>query len=164
MTIPMFCHSRCVFVAVAASLAVSCAGREVDADAHSPKAVRLVAVESAPAGDSATYSAVIAPNAQVDLSFRVAGYVVDIRRLKAADGRVRELEPGAPVRKGETLARVRPADYQAVVDKAHGARDEAAAGVGAAEATLAEAQAGRTQAEFDYERISTLWQQESTTK
>src|SRR4029453_18448261 len=37
-------------------------------------------------------------------------------------------------------------------------------GVAAAEAALAEAQAGVTQAEADFGRISTLWQQESITK
>src|SRR5262249_51369962 len=129
----------------------------------SAKAVRLVTVETSTGADPTRYSAVIAPNAQVDLAFRVAGYVVDIHRSKAADGRVRELEPGDLVARGATLARGRPADYQAVVDKAHGARDEAAAGIAAAEAALTEAQAGFTQAELDYNRISTLWQQESIT-
>jgi len=148
----------------AALLASACAGRDADADARSAKAVRLVAVESATGAGATTYSAVIAPNAQIDLAFRVAGYVVEVRRSKAADGQVRELEPGAPVARGATLARIRPTDYQAVVDKAHGAREEATAGVAAAEAALAEAQAGFTQAEADFGRISTLWQQESITK
>src|SRR5262245_5310114 len=148
----------------AALLASACAGRDADADAHSAKAVRLVAVETATGAGTTTYSAVIAPNAQVDLAFRVAGYVVEVRRSKAADGQIRELEPGAAVARGVTLARVRPTDYQAVVDKARGAREEATAGVAAAEATLVEAQAGVTQAEADFERLSTLWQQESITK
>jgi multidrug efflux system membrane fusion protein len=140
----------------AAILQCACSGREPDADARSAKAVRLVAVESATGGGATTYAAVIAPNAQIDLAFRVAGYVVEIRRSKAADRQVRELEPGALVARGATLARI--------VDKAQGAREEATAGVAAAEAALAEAQAGVTQAEADFGRISTLWQQESITK
>jgi multidrug efflux system membrane fusion protein len=148
----------------AAILQCACSGREPDADARSAKAVRLVAVESATGGGATTYSAVIAPNAQIDLAFRVAGYVVEVRRSKAADGQVRELEPGALVARGATLARIRPTDYQAVVDKAQGTREEATAGVAAAEAALAEAQAGVTQAEADFGRTSTLWQQESITK
>src|SRR5262249_61237560 len=76
----------------------------------------------------------------------------------------REVDPGARVSKGVALARIRRTDYQAVVDKARGARDEATAGIDAADATLTEAQAGLTQAEFDFGRISTLWQQESITK
>jgi len=147
----------------AAILQCACSGREPDADARSAKAVRLVAVESATGGGATTYAAVIAPNAQIDLAFRVAGYVVEIRRSKAADRQVRELEPGALVARGATLARIRPTDYQAVVDKAQGAREEATAGVAAAEAALAETHAGVTQAEADFGRISTLWQQESIT-
>src|SRR5262252_6529858 len=111
-------------VIIAAILPSGCTGHEVTADARSPKAVRLVAVESSPSAESTAYSAVITPNAQVDLVFRVAGYVVDVRRAPGADGRTRALEPGAVVTRGVTLARVWPADYQAVVDKARGARDE----------------------------------------
>jgi RND family efflux transporter MFP subunit len=55
-------------------------------------------------------------------------------------------------------------DYQAVVDKAQGSRDESSAGITAAQAGVAEANAALTQAESDFERISTLWQQESVTK
>src|SRR5262245_28897434 len=109
-------QGSCILVA-AASLAPGCASRELGADPRSPKAVRLVTVESSPVAQSTTYSAVVGPTAQVDLAFRVPGYIVDVLRSKAADGRVRELEPGAPVSKGVVLARIRPTDYQAVVDK-----------------------------------------------
>lgn len=151
-------------VIIAAILPYGCAGHERTAEAHSPKAVRLVAVESSPSAESTAYSAVIAPNAQVDLVFRVTGYVVDVRRAPAADGRTRALEPGAVVGRGVTLARVRSTDYQAVVDKARGARDESSAGIDGAAAGLAEAQAALIQAEADFGRISVLWEQESVTK
>ena len=95
-----------------------------------------------PAAESTTYSAIITPNAQVDLAFRVSGYVVDVRRTKGADGRTRAVEPGAAVTTGLVLARIRATDYQAVVDKAQGASDESGAGIDAAEAALAEAQRG----------------------
>ncbi|HEY1304218.1 MAG TPA: efflux RND transporter periplasmic adaptor subunit [Vicinamibacterales bacterium] len=133
-------------------------------DARTPAAVRLVTVEASTGGDSTTYSAVITPNTQVDLAFRVSGYVVDVRKTKGADGRSRAVEPGAEVTRGLVLARIRAVDYQAVVDKAQGARDESGAGISAGQAGLAEAQAALTQAEFDFERIATLWQQESVTK
>ena len=158
------CQTWLGFVISAAILTGGCAGRAANDEAHSPTAVRLVAVESSSSAGSTAYSAVITPNAQVDLAFRVSGYVVDIHRTTGADGRTRALEPGATVARGLTLARVRATDYQAVVDKAHGARDEASAGVTVADAGLAEAQAGLTQAEADFERISILWQQESVTK
>jgi RND family efflux transporter MFP subunit len=151
-------------VAAAAMLAGGCAGRDAKADARTPKAVRLVAVESSGGAAPTVYAATIAPNTQVDLAFRVAGYVVAIHSAKGADGRTRPLEPGATIPKGLMLARVRPTDYRALVDKARGARDESSAGVAGAEAGLAEAQAALTQAESDFGRISILWQQDSITK
>jgi len=151
-------------VAIAAFLTWGCGRHEANADARSPTAVRLVAVEASTDAGGTAYSAVITPNVQVDLAFRVSGYVVDVRQTKGADGRSRALEPGAAIARGETLARLRAVDYQAAADKARGARDESSAGITAAEAGLAEARAALTQAESDFGRISTLWQQESVTK
>jgi len=154
-----------LLAAIAVVPTCGCVGRAgSDADARPPQAVRLVTVDAATETESTTYSAVIAPNAQVALAFRVPGYVVDIRREKGADGRVRAVEPGAALTTGLVLARVRTIDYQAVVDKAQGSRDESRAGVDGAEAGLAEARAAFAQAEADFSRIATLWQQESVTK
>jgi multidrug efflux pump subunit AcrA (membrane-fusion protein) len=162
---PRDTRAMLVFVAIGAVQPYGCVGRAgADAEARAPKAVRLVTVETSTAADLTTYSAVIAPNAQVELAFRVSGYVVDVRRTKGADGRTRALEPGAAVTTGLVLARIRATDYQAIVDKAQGSRDESSAGVSGAEASLAEAQAALTQAESDFGRIATLWQQESVTK
>jgi RND family efflux transporter MFP subunit len=152
------------FVTIAVVLASSCVGRAGgDTDNRIPKAVRLATVEASSAVEPTTYSAIIAPNAQVELAFRVSGYVVDVRQTKGADGRTRALEAGAALTKGLVLARIRATDYQAVVDKAQGSRNESTASVAAAESGLVEAQAGLTQAEADFGRISTLWQQESVT-
>jgi multidrug efflux system membrane fusion protein len=128
------------------------------------KAVVMGAVEVSGSPEPTTYSAIVAPNAQVDLAFRVSGYVVDVLMTKGADGRIRPLEAGATITSGMTLARVRASDYQAVVDKARAARDESNDGVSAADAQLAEAMAGLAQSESDFGRVATLWQQESITK
>jgi RND family efflux transporter MFP subunit len=128
------------------------------------KAVRMTVVELPNAPDPTTYSAIIAPNVQVDVAFRVPGYVVDLDHRRAADGRIRPLEAGAEVRAGAVLARIRAADYQAVEEKARGTRDEAQAGVDEAQAQASEAEAALAQAELDYGRVSVLWQQESITK
>jgi RND family efflux transporter MFP subunit len=159
-------RSGLVFFVVAVIQTCGCVGRaNSDTDARRPpQAVRLVAVEASTAAESTTYSAIITPNAQIDLAFRVSGYVVDVRRTKGADGRTRAVEPGAAVTTGLVLARIRAIDYQTVVDRAQGARDESGAGIDAAEAALAEAHAAFTQAESDFGRIATLWQQESVTK
>jgi RND family efflux transporter MFP subunit len=146
-------------------LNTGCTGAAADADSNArPKAVHVGTAEMSTSVAPTTYSAIVGPNAQVDLAFRVSGYVVELRQTKAADGRVRPLEVGTTVRSGAILARIRATDYQTVVDKAHGARDESTAGVSAAEAKLAEAQAGVAEADFDFARIATLWQQESITK
>jgi RND family efflux transporter MFP subunit len=153
------------FVTSAAVLTSGCLGRTGgDTDDRIPKAVRLATVEASSGVESTTYSAIIAPNAQVELAFRVSGYVVEVRHTKGTDGRTRALEPGAAVTKGQVLARIRTTDYQAVVDKAQGSRNESTASVTAAESGLVEAQAALTQADADFGRIATLWQQESVTK
>jgi RND family efflux transporter MFP subunit len=149
---------------VLSGLAASGCSGDASADRVTAKAVRLVSVELADSAAPATYSAIVAPDAQVDLAFRVSGYVVDLHRTKAPDGRIRPLEAGASIASGLVLARVRATDYQAVVDKARGARDEASAGIDAARAQLAEAQAGLAEAESDFARTAALWQQESITK
>jgi len=163
MTFPG-CRLLPLLVVAAPILIGACGGPKAAADARPPKAVRLASVEVSSDSGATTYSAVIAPNAQVALAFRVSGYVVDIRKTTGADGRSRGLEPGADVARGVTLARIRPADYQAVVDKAHGAHDESTAGVTAAEAGFAEAHAALAQADADFGRIAALWQQESITR
>ena len=107
--------------------------------------------------EPAKYAAILTPNAQVDLAFRVSGYVVELYQTTGADARMRPLEPGAHVVAGTVLARVRPGDYQAVVDKARGGSQEAEAGIVAAEAQLVQAQASLAQAELDFARVSALW-------
>lgn len=133
-------------------------------DSAPAKAIRVGTVPVVREAEAATYSAILTPNAQVDLAFRASGYVVALYQTKGADGRLRPLQPGAHVVAGTVLARIRPADYQAVVDKAGGAKGEAQAGVIAAEAQLVQAQASLAQAQLDFSRVSALWEQESTTK
>ena len=155
------------FVVVAAFPFVSgCARSDASASRESvaQKAVRMAVVELSSAPEPTTYSAIITPNAQVDVAFRVSGYVVYLDHARAADGRVRPLEPGASVKAGAVLARIRAADYQAVEDKARGTRDEADASVNAAQAQASEAEAALAQAELDFARVAALWEQESITK
>jgi RND family efflux transporter MFP subunit len=150
---------------IAGALCVIACSRVRPADDPAPpKAVRMGTVSLAREGEAAKYSAILTPNAQVELAFRVSGYVIELYQTKGADGRLRPLEPGAPVAAGTVLARIRPSDYQAVVDKARGSLEEAEAGVAAAEAQLVQAQASLAQAELDFTRVSALWEQESITK
>ncbi len=152
-------------VALAGALsAIACSRSRPAEDPAPAKAIRMGVVSFVREGEAAKYSAIMTPNAQVDLAFRVSGYVVELYQTKGADGRMRALQPGAPVVRGTVLARIRPSDYQAVVDKSRGAQEEGHAGVAAAEAQLVQAQASLAQAELDFTRASALWEQESITK
>ena len=132
-------------------LAAGCTTRHVAAvGGEPPKAVRLVTVQYANDTEPKKYSAIIAPDAQVELSFRVSGYVVGLKSGKAPDGRVRALEPGGVVTAGTVLGRLRRTEFQATADRVRAGRDEA--------------QAALTQAELDYGRVAKLWEQESITK
>src|SRR5262249_3427862 len=136
-----FVRSLCAVLA-AVLCATACSTDRTPGDPPAqPKAVRMGTVTLSRDNEPAKYSAILTPNAQVDLAFRVSGYVVELYQTIGADGRMRPLEPGAQVAAGTVLARVRPSDYQAVADKARGAQQEAEAGVAAAEAQLVQAQA-----------------------
>jgi len=146
-------------------MSVGCTnGGRSSAAGDPPKAVRAIAVRLADEQAPAKYSAIIAPNAQVDLAFRVPGYVVRLYQVKGADGRMRPLEPGASVTAGVLLAELRNSDYVAVTDKARAGRDASDAAVRTAEAQIAQSQAALLQAEMDFSRISKLWEQDSVTK
>jgi len=159
-------NRKSLYAVLAAVLcAAACSTGRTPADPPTqPKAVRMGSVGLSHESEPAKYSAILTPNAQFDLAFRVSGYVVDLYQAAGADGRMRPPEPGAPVAAGTVLARVRPSDYQAVVDKARGGSQEAEAGIVAAEAQLVQAQASLAQAELDFPRVSALWEQASITK
>jgi len=155
----------CVSLGPLALLPTACTTRQLSAAGDgAPKAIRAVAVLHAGNREPAKYSAIITPEAQVVLAFRVPGYVVQLHQTNGADGRIRLLEPGAQITTGMVLARLRRTDYEAVVDKARGAHDEANAAAHTAEAQIQEAQAAQEQAQLDFERVSKLWEQESVTK
>src|SRR5262249_55451904 len=98
----------------------------------------------------ARYSAHVEAHDLVPLAFKVGGYVEEILRRPAADGRMRLLQQGDTVRKGEVLARLKLEDYVARVDQAKGALDQA---------TAAHERAAR-----DFERATKLFEAKSLTR
>lgn len=99
-------------VLAAALFATACSTGRPAADPPAQlKAVRMGTVSLSREGEPAKYSAILTPNSQVDLAFRVSGYVVWLYQTAGADGRVRPLEPGEPVTSEMVLARVRSSDY-----------------------------------------------------
>jgi hypothetical protein len=63
------------------------------------KAIRVGTVSSVQEAEAAKYSAILTPNTQVELAFRVSGYVIELYQTKGADG------PPAPARAGSARRR-----------------------------------------------------------
>src|SRR4051794_5078069 len=67
--------------------AIACSRSRAAEDPAPAKAIRLGTVSLAREDEAAKYSAILTPNAQVELAFRVPGYVIELYRTKGADGR-----------------------------------------------------------------------------
>jgi len=131
-------------LALAAVLALLCCSRDRRAEsAHgqAPIPVRVRAVEPVTGDAQTRYSGTVEPATQVDVAFKVGGYVEQIAQIQR-DGSQRLIQEGDPVRKGMVLAVVRLADYTHKVD---GAR-----------AQLAQAHADFKNAQIEYDRSARL--------
>ena len=140
--------------------------------------VKVAAVELNSAGGGARYSATIIPRTQVELAFKVGGYVDAIGQVRGLDGRMRDLQEGDRITAGAVLARVRQSDYQVKVkeaeSQAHEARSaidatqaqyqEALSGIASGKAQLAEAEAAYEKAKLDFDRAQNLLASQSLTK
>jgi RND family efflux transporter MFP subunit len=89
------------------------------------------------------------PYTQINLSFRVGGYIQHIMQIKGADGRTRNIQEGDVISKGTILAKVREADYMAKLNMA--------------KSVLAEATASFTNADINFKRATNLLKTESIT-
>jgi RND family efflux transporter MFP subunit len=141
--------------------------------------VKVAAVElNTAGGGEQRYSATIIPRIEVELAFKVGGYVDAIQQVRGVDGRARDLQEGDRITAGAVLARVRQSDYQVKVkeaeSQAHEARSaidaakaqyqEALSGIASSKAQLAEAEAAFEKAKLDYDRAQTLIASQSLTK
>src|SRR6266481_7190185 len=116
-----------------------------------PRAVRLATV-AAPQRSAETlrYSASILPYAQADLMFRSSGYVTNVRQVRGADGRTRDIGTGDYVEQGVALAHIRREDLQNQVAQT--------------QAQLDQAVAQHTRADLDLQRAKALYATQSLTK
>ena len=138
-----------LMTAMAMSLTIACSSKEKTLPA-TPLPVEVAVVAPIGAENATRYSANIRPNSQVDVAFRVGGYVTSIGKLRGVDGKLRLLQEGDIVRRGTSLATVRQADY----------RDKVTQGrAGVSEASAAEEQARR-----DFERAQKLFDSASITR
>ena len=115
------------------------------------------AVQTQPVGSVATsggagmrYSAVVEAEAEVPLSFRIPGYIVALKQVRGESGRLRDVDEGDAVGKGDVLVRIRAAEYE---DKVRQATSQAAA-----------AEAITHKARLDFERATRLYGSQSLTK
>jgi multidrug efflux pump subunit AcrA (membrane-fusion protein) len=123
-----------------------------------------VAAEIAAVSNDVRYSGIVTADTQVDLAFRVAGYVEQIGSARDGAGRVRELQEGDFVPAGAVLARLRASEYQTRVHYAQAVSADAAASLDALRAQRDEAQASLVQATRDYERATALFAERAMTK
>ena len=142
------------------------------------KPVKVKAVETHASVNNVRYSASIRPATQVEVAFKVSGYVDDIAREKDPAGQWRYIQAGDIVHKGSTLARVRQSDYAARVNEAKSQVGEArsaletnssqlqesVAAIDTARAQVADAKASFDRSKLDYDRAQILFSSESITK
>lgn len=154
------------------------AGCKAKPDPQPARPVKTKAVEQLSTNAGVRYSASITPGTQIELAFKVGGYIEAIQQVRGVDGQMRHLQEGDFVRKGTILARVRQSDYQVKVNEAESQAAEVQAGLGAAiaqsgqaqqavetaKAQVAEAQAAFNRAKLEFERARTLFASQSITK
>lgn len=109
---------------------------------NAPVPVRVAVVEGAGEASDLRYSANITPREQVELAFKVGGYVHEITAVPGPDGARRELRAGDRVTRGMVLARLDQQDHAARANQAR--------------AALEEAKASLVQAQKDFERAQAL--------
>src|SRR5207247_4290232 len=91
----------------------------------SPIPVKAAAVKLSTASSGARYSATIIPRTQVELAFKVDGYVEVLQKVRGVDGQLRDLQEGDAIVAGAVLARVRQSEYQIKVKEAESQASEA---------------------------------------
>ncbi len=114
--------------------------------------VQAQAIKSQVGGsaDGLRFSAIVAPDSEVPLAFRIPGYVISLKQVRGQDGRMRDLAEGDRVSRGAVLVRIRSSEYE---DKVHQASSQAAA-----------SEAVAVKAKLDFDRATHLYDSESITK
>jgi RND family efflux transporter MFP subunit len=127
--------------AAAALGAVAC--NKADAYVRPPVPVRTRTVQaSAHAHQELRYTGTVAPEAEIELSFKVGGYATSLLGVRDTDGRARFVQAGDRVHRGTVLANVRQEDYRQSAAEARGA--------------LEAARAASVKARLDYDRARNL--------
>jgi RND family efflux transporter MFP subunit len=110
-----------------------------------PLPVTISAAKAGTASKAGAYSANITAETQVDVAFKVSGYVKSILQVKDAAGRLHLIQSGDPIKSGAILATIRDDTYRQQTMRAA--------------STLASARASLAKTKADYERYSALLKQ-----
>jgi RND family efflux transporter MFP subunit len=137
-------------IALLATTLLGSCRHEAALPAKPPVAVRLADVTLYQSTEGLQYSASLIPYTQIDLTFRTTGYVTEVKQVRSAVGRTRDVGTGDYVTAGNVLAQIRPQDLKNQVD-------ESAAQV---DALVAQ----HTQADQDFNRAKALYATQSLTK
>ncbi|MBV9442938.1 MAG: efflux RND transporter periplasmic adaptor subunit [Acidobacteriaceae bacterium] len=126
--------------------------------------VRLTSIETYTPSAGEKYSASIAPKRQVNLSFKVNGFVDFLYQLPSARGGHHTVDIGDVVNQGTVLAHLRTKDYQLQVSQASGQMQQARDSQQTARAQLDQAEAAALDAQQNFDRAEALFRDKSLTK
>ena len=154
-------------------LALTTIGCKTSGQEKIVKPVKVKAVETHSGTSSVRYSASIRPSSQVEVAFKVGGYVEGIKSESN-----RHIQAGDIVQKGVVLAKLRQSDYAAKVNEAKSQQGEAKSSLETSSAQLKEAvtaietsraqlkdsEAAHERARLDFERSQALFATQSITK
>ncbi len=131
--------------ALALALGAAAAGCGRARGSKEPTAVRVVIVEEVAARPPSHYGGTVRAATQVELAFKVGGYVGSVAPEKGGRGGERPLRAGDRVKKGAVLATVRQGDYALRLAELDGVR--------------AQAEAAFKQAKLERDRSAKLFEQ-----
>ena len=148
-------------------------GCQTKAQEKTIKPVKVKTVETHTGTSSVRYSASIRPSSQVEVAFKVGGYVEAIKHESG-----RHIQAGDTVSKGSVLAQLRQSDYAAKVNEARSQQGEARSSLETSSAQLKEAitavetsraqlrdsEAALERARLDFQRAEALFATQSITK
>jgi multidrug efflux system membrane fusion protein len=140
----------CFAAAVVVCATILAGSGRINGAEKPPTPVRVQAVRMSAVESGQRYSATITPYEQVNMAFKVGGYIREILQIRGVDGGFRNAQQGDTVKKGSVLARVRESDYTVKVNQA--------------KSQLAQAQAFYLKATQDWERATNLFATQSMIK
>lgn len=133
---------RLATIGLCALALAACGPKKEQAASPLPVTVQTVHAGSGAAGNS--YAGGVAADTQVDVAFKVNGYVQTILQVKGADGQLRNVQAGDRVNSGVVLASVRDDTYRQTLLRA--------------QSDLENARATQTKAKADFGRFSQLFE------